>query len=152
MSLTNTEFASILEDASKRIEGNIAWSDDEDHSPAHEFRAEVGSGVGWPLFIRGRYNPAAGSLTYALILKSEGRIYGLDLGKEHHNPQCNQVGEKHKHRWSERYRDKEAYAPDDITAAVSDPVAVWKQFCVEARIEHDGELNQPPPQQGEIFQ
>ena len=45
---------------------------------------------------------AARTLTYALILKTAGRIYGLDLGKDHHNPQCEQVGEKHKHRWSER--------------------------------------------------
>ncbi|MGH8191833.1 MAG: DUF6978 family protein, partial [Rhodanobacteraceae bacterium] len=42
------------------------------------------------------------------------RIYGLDLGKDHHNPQCNQVGEKHKHRWTDQYRDKEAYEPRDI--------------------------------------
>lgn len=152
MPLTNAEFISILEDASKRIEGDIVWGEDEDHSPAWEFRAEVDSEAGWPRFIRGRYNPqAAGSLTYALILKTEGRIYGLDLGKDHHNPGCNQVGEKHKHRWSERFRDKEAYVPNDITAPVSDPVAVWQEFCAEACIEHDGEMKQPPPEQREFF-
>ena len=97
-------------------------------------------------------SPLARTLTYALILKTAGRIYGLDLGKDHHNPQCNQVGEKHKHTWSEQYRDKEAYTPNDITAQVSDPVEVWKQFCKEAGIEHDGELRQPPPtMQMEMF-
>ena len=35
--------------------------------------------------VKGRYNGAAGTLTYALILKTAGRIYGLDLGKDHHN-------------------------------------------------------------------
>ena len=151
MSLTNTEFASIMQDKSKRIDGNIAWVGDEDHSPSCIFRADVASEAGWPLFIQGRYNPLARTLTYALILKTAGRIYGLDLGKDHHNPQCDQVGEKHKHTWSENYRDKEAYVPNDITAQVSDPVAVWKQFCKEADIEHDGELNKPPPLQVEMF-
>ena len=151
MPLTNAEFASILEDASKRIEGDLAWGTDEDRSPAWTFRARIESTAGWPLFIQGRYNPLAGSLTYALILRTEGRIYGLDLGKDHHNPQCDQLGEKHKHRWSELYRDKEACVPDDVTAPVSDPVAVWKEFCTEARIEHDGRLSQPPLRQEELL-
>ncbi len=151
MPLTNAEFASIVEDGSKRIEGNIAWCEDEDHSPALEFRAEVLSGAGWPLFVRGSHNPLAGTLTYGLILKTEGRIYALDLGKDHHNPQCMQVGEKHKHRWTEQFRDKEAYVPHDITAPVSDPVAVWEQFCAEAKIEHTGSLAQPLAVQEELF-
>lgn len=145
MSLTNTEFTSILADTSKQIEGSISWSEDEDHSPSLEFRAEVQSSAGWPLFIRGSYNQLAGALTFALILKTEGRIYALDLGKDHHNPECVQVGDKHKHRWSEQFRDKEAYAPDDITAPVTDPVSVWAQFCQEANITHKGEMDQLPP-------
>lgn len=151
MSLTHTEFTSLLEDESKRIKGDIAWVGDEDHSPAWQFRAEVESDAGWSLFVQGRYNPLANSLSYVLILRGEGRICGLDLGKDHHNPQCDQVGEKHKHRWSEQYRDKEAYVPDDITASISDPAAVWKQFCAEVCLEHDGRLNRPPNQQVEIF-
>lgn len=147
MPLTNAEFASILEDSSKRIEGNIAWCQDEDHSPVLEFRAEVLSGTGWPLFVRGSCNMLAGTLTYALILKTEGRIYALDLGKDHHNPQCMQVGERHKHCWTEQFRDKEAYVPDDVTALVSDPTAVWRQFCAEARIEHTGSLARPVVQE-----
>lgn len=151
MPLTNAEFASILDDSSKRIEGNIAWCEDEDHSPALEFRAEVVSGTGWPLFVRGSYNRLAGALTYALILKTEGRIYALDLGKDHHNPECTQVGDKHKHRWTEHVRDKEAYVPDDITAPAFDPVAVWEQFCAEVGIKHRGKLAQPPAVQEELF-
>ena len=148
MPLTDAEFAAILAGA-KRIAGDIAWSDDEDRSSALIFRAEIESD--WPIFVQGRYNRRAGTLTYALILKLVGRIYALDMGRDHHNPRCDQTGEKHKHRWSEQYRDKEAYVPDDITAPVSDPVAVWRQFCIEARIAHDGRLNPPPPQQGEMF-
>ncbi|MGH8190537.1 MAG: DUF6978 family protein, partial [Rhodanobacteraceae bacterium] len=79
------------------------------------------------------------------------RIYGLDLGKDHHNPQCNQVGEKHKHRWTDQYRDKEAYEPRDITASATDPVTVWTQFCKEAKIAHHGQMMPPPPRSRELF-
>jgi hypothetical protein len=151
MSLTNTDFTSILADTSKQIKGTIRWSEDEDHSPSLEFRAEVQSSAGWPLFICGSYNRLAGALTYALILKTEGRIYALDLGKDHHNPECMQVGDKHKHRWSEQFRDKEAYVPEDITAPVTDPVAVWAEFCRQTNIEHQGNMNQPPPIQEDLF-
>ena len=86
MPLTDGEFASILSDDTKRIEEDLAWTEDEDHSPAFEFRVNVDSMSGWPLFVKGRYNAAAGTLNYALILKTEGRIYALDLGKDRHNP------------------------------------------------------------------
>lgn len=152
MALTNGEFEAILADASKRIDGDIEWHEDEDHSPSVEFRAEVSSTAGWPLFVRGSYNPLIPALSYTVILKTEGRIYALDLGKDHHNPQCNQVGEKHKHKWNEPFRDKEAYAPDDITAPADDPVAVWQQFCTEASLTHNGTLKAPPPIQMELFQ
>ncbi|MCS7288612.1 MAG: hypothetical protein NZ699_05705 [Roseiflexus sp.] len=149
--LTDKEFQDILDNETKRIEGDIAWQNDEDHSPSVEFRAEVISNVGWPLMVRGSYNPLIPALSYVLIHKSFGRIYGLDIGKDHHNPQCNQVGEKHKHRWTELYRDKEAYVPPDITAPASDPVTVWMQFCVEAKLKHNGRLMNPPPLQKRLF-
>jgi hypothetical protein len=151
MPLTNAEFEAIVADVSKRIVGDLRWSEDEDHSPAVEFRAEVQSAPGWPLFVRGSFNPLAQALSYTLILKTTGRIYALDMGKDHHNPACNQVGEKHKHRWNEQCRDKEAYVPADITALASDPLAVWQQFCQEAKITHEGELAAPPPLQKDLL-
>ncbi|MCS6997460.1 MAG: hypothetical protein NZ533_11055 [Casimicrobiaceae bacterium] len=151
MALTQAEFEALLSDATKHIEADIVWQRDEDHSPCWEFRAEVRSDSGWPLFVRGSFNPLIPALSYMLILKTEGRIYGLDLGKDHHNPQCNPVGECHKHRWTERFRDKEAYVPDDITASAAQPVDVWRQFCAEARINHQGSMIAPPPATGELF-
>lgn len=151
MSLTDHEFSTILNDRSKCIRGDIVWTEDDDHSPAREFRAEIDSRTGWALFVYGRWNPLAQTLNYSLILRTVGRIYGLDLGKDHHNPSCNQVGEEHKHSWTEKYRDKHAYKPKDITAQLSIPVAVWKEFCSEASINHEGNLSNPPPWQQEIF-
>jgi len=151
MPLTNTEFETILNDTSKRIDGDIAWQEDEDHSPLSEFRAEIQSDAGWPLFVRGSYNPLIPALSYVLILKTAGRVYGLDLGKDHHNPQCNQVGERHKHEWTEQFRDKEAYVPNDITGPASDPVAVWGQFCAEAKLTHNGKMASPPPTHADLI-
>ena len=149
--LTDSEFETILNDTSKQVEGDIVWQEDEDHSPILEFRIEVASETGWPLFVRGSYNALIQTLSFGLILKTAGRIYGLDLGKDHHNPQCNQVGEKHKHRWTEQFRDKEAYIPEDIDAPASDPVTVWEQFCAEANLKHNGKMVPPPPVQGNLF-
>jgi hypothetical protein len=146
--VTEAEFSAILDDPSKTIEGDIDWRGDEDHSPTVEFRVEVASGAGWPLTLCVSYNGLAQTLTYALIHRGTGRIYALDLGKEHRNPTGELVGEKHKHRWTERFRDKEAYAPLDITASADDPVEVWGQFCKEAKVTHRGALRAPPSTQG----
>lgn len=150
MAITNAEFEAMLADPDKRVAGDLVWRDDEDHSPAVEFRAPVISGAGYPLFVVGRLNRLSGTLSFMLIHRSAGRVYGLDLGADHHNPTCSFVGEKHKHRWTERYGDKEAYDPDDITATVDAPVAVWGQFCAEAALVHDGVLMAPPPKQEDL--
>ena len=46
MALSLTEFETMLNDTTKRIEGDIVWEEDEDHSPCQEFRAEIQSGSG----------------------------------------------------------------------------------------------------------
>jgi hypothetical protein len=148
MPLTEAEFQAILADPTKRIEGNILWDEDEDHSPAVEFRAEIESDAGYPLFVRGSVNRMAGTLTFAVIHRGVGRIYGLDMGKDHRNPNGQLVGETHKHRWTEQFQAKEAYVPPDINAPVTDPTAVWAQFCAEASIAHHGVLQHPPLVQG----
>lgn len=149
--MNQTDFEALLSDATKRVRSDITWDDDEDHSPAVEFRVEVESDAGYPIFIKGSYNALAGTLSYTVVHRGSGRIYALDIGKDHHNPSCNNVGEKHKHRWNEPVRDKEAYVPNDITAPVTDPVSVWAQFCREANITHVGVMHRPPPIQMEIL-
>lgn len=149
--MTNVEFQTILTDGTKVINGDIVWIDDEDHSPTVEFRAPISSESGYPLFVRGSYNALAETLSYVLICQGVGRIYALDLGKDHHNPSCTFVGEKHKHRWDEVQRDKEAYVPDDITATASDPIVVWHQFCMEANLRHEGTMRVPPPVQLDLL-
>ena len=150
MTITQQEFEGILADDTKEIAQDVVWRDDEDHSPGREFRAAVASEAGYPLFVIGRYNAVVGTLTYALIHRAAGRIYALDLGTDHHNPDCNRVGEKHKHRWTEGFRDKQAYVPEDITESWDRPVEVWGQFCAEARVRHTGRMD-PPAVQEELW-
>lgn len=145
MSFSEQHLMEILSDESKSIYQDLVWHCDQDQSPAKEFRADVATNTGYPLFICGRYNPMAKKLSYTLIYRGVGRIYALDLGREHCNPSGEPVGEKHKHRWNDRYRDKFAYVPDDITAPWNQPVWVWEQFCSEARILHMGTLAVPVP-------
>jgi hypothetical protein len=149
--MTQAEFESLLSDTTKRIEQDISWQEDEDHSPGVEFRVQVDSDLGFPLFIKGWYNREAQTLSYALIFRGVGRIYGLDLGKDHHNPSCVYVGEKHKHSWSDVVRDQDAYVPADITLPASDPLGVWREFCQEAKINHVGVMRPPPSRTLEIF-
>lgn len=133
----------ILEDPDKAIEGDIDWSPDQDHPTACTFRVPIQTAGHVPLSIYGRWNPSAGKLTYSLLLRGAGRIYGLDLGVRHRNPSGSVVGETHKHRWTDSQADKFAYEPSDITAGLDKPVEVWKQFCAEARISHTGKLGHP---------
>ena len=143
MALSQHEFESILHDSSKTIVGRITWSVDEDHSPAREFKAKIKSDANYPLYVVGRYNASAETLSYVLVLFGVGRVYALDLGADHRNPDGSLVGSKHKHRWKEGFRDKQAYVPDDITEPWDKPVEVWKQFCRQARIHHEGKMNSP---------
>lgn len=141
------EYEALMSDTTKRIDRQIDWSIDEDHSPAVSFLVEINSEPAYPLYAKGYLNRAARKLTYVLIHRAEGRIYGLDLGKAHRNPDGISVGEKHKHRWSERFGVKDAYVPADITETVDRPVEVWDQFCAEANLIHNGKMNLPPAEQ-----
>ena len=143
MTMTQEEFEAIIADVTKEVSENIVWADDQDHSSAQEFRAEVNSATGHPIFIRGWYSPLSGKLSYSMIHRGIGRIYGLDLGADHRNPDGTRVREKHKNSWREGARDKWAYEPEDITAPWNRPVEAWEQFCSEANLRHSGTMSQP---------
>lgn len=145
MTLRQQEYDAIIADDTKVIAKNIVWEGGP-NSPAQEFRVEVDSAAGYPIFIQGRYNPSAGKLSYAIIFRGEGRIYGLDLGADHRNPNGARVGDKHKNYWREGSRGKWAYVPNDITEPWNRPVGVWQQFCAEAKLTHSGIMSQPAVQ------
>lgn len=144
MTISQQEFEAILADDTKRITGNIVWGDDIGHYPAREFRAEIRNDGNYSMFIVGEYIPFSGKLSYSLILRGTGRIYGLDLGAAHRNPDGEMVrGNKHKNYWKDGYRDRFAYIPEDITATWDQPVEAWHQFCAEANLNHQGIMRRP---------
>ncbi len=149
MALSKQEFDTILNDTTKTIAEDISWEGTRDFS-AREFRINIDSDEGYPIFVKGWYNPASAKLSYAIIHRGVGRIYGLDLGAEHRNPDGEFVGEKHKNFWVPGSRDKWAYVPTDITETWTRPVAVWNQFCREANLQHLGTI-QNPVSQGELL-
>ncbi|MCY3538754.1 MAG: hypothetical protein OXH10_02665 [bacterium] len=140
---TQDEVNLILADSTKLIATDINWLPDPDHPPALRFRVPVISAQEVLLKIQGRWNPKAGKLSYILLHPGLGRIYALDMGVEHRNPTGGCIGDVHKHTWTDRYRDAMAYVPLDITATWDQPVEVWRQFCAEANIRHDGTLATP---------
>jgi hypothetical protein len=72
---------------------------------SYEFKIEVETAGGWPLYMKGTFNPLVPAVSYAVISKNSGRIYALDLGKAHKNPDGTRVGDTHKHRWTEEHKD-----------------------------------------------
>ncbi len=114
------------------------------------FDSQVLNDSGEPLYLRGWFNPYSGKLSFTLLRQGTGRIYGLDLGAGHRDPKGETIEGTHKHRWTEQYRDKQAYDPPDITADWNDPRSAWQQFCAELTMQHDG-IFQSPAVQGELM-
>lgn len=137
------DFDALLADPSKEIRGDVTWTRDSGSSRAVCFRVGVHTNPPCPLIAVGRFDPSAGKLTFALIHRRAGRIYGLDLGAAHRNPDGAILRGAHKHHWKPGWKDRIAYRPPDITAAWDDPVTVWKQFCAEANLRHTGVLERP---------
>ena len=139
MPLSQQEYDDIINDTTKVIGEDIAWESGR-NSPVKDFRIDIDSDDGHPIFVKGWYNASSGKLSYAIIHRGVGRIYGLDLGADHINPNGEPVGEKHKNYWVPGSRDKWAYVPDDITETWNHPAAVWRQFCDEANLRHLGTI------------
>jgi hypothetical protein len=137
--------------APKNIVEDIDWSPDEDHSPTVEFRVNVDFEGRAGLSVRGTYNALAQKLSFLFLYQGTGRIYALDMGVDHHNIDCHNVGEVHKHKWTDGQGAKFAYVPIDITEPATNPHGVWEQFCRESNIVHFGTLGPIPAAQLDLF-
>ena len=139
MTLSQNEYEEIMNDDDKFVWGDIAWVP-SDNPDAQTFRVDIESDR--PLFVQGWCNPFSGKLSYTIVHREVGRIYGLDLGAGHNNPDGQRVGEMHKNYWRGGHSDW-AYVPQDITAPLNRPLEVWEQFCNEANLQHLGRMSPP---------
>lgn len=149
MVLTQKEFDEILSNKTKKI---IAWVGDKKNSETVKFRVPISWDQDYKIVVDGSYNRYLDRLSYKIIHKEIGRrIYGLDMGKNHRNPDGKLVGENHIHKWSEEYEDRKAYSAQKyISYPANRPREVWQEFCQEANIDFQGVMEEIPPTQLEV--
>lgn len=146
MLFSKREFDKIMSDKSKKIIENIAWEGDKKDSETVKFRVSILSQKDHNIFADGSYNRYLERLSYKIIHKGIGRrIYGLDMGKDHKNPDRTIVKGDHIHEWDEDFGDKIAYSANNIiTSKATNPIEVWKEFCREAQIDFQGIMEEIP--------
>jgi len=124
----------------KRIVGQNQWRQGDDGNWYTEIPVKAEEQL--PLQLYGRFNPRTGNYTFILFC---GRLNlrRVDVGKHHHNPDCDNVGTPHKHTWTERFRDKWAYKPPEMknTDSIGNTFA---QLLTECNITLDGRFVEPP--------
>ncbi len=90
--------------------------------------------------------------SFSLLYRGEYRIRALDVDGSHQNKHTDRarwVGQTHKHRWTDRCRDRYAYTPIDILASdVEDQLA---EFCAECGVSYGASIDAVPAGQGELF-
>ena len=142
--LSQPEFERLLADPTKRIAGDIAWTDDAGHPTAQQFRAGIDSDGGWPIWARGWWQPLSKKLTYTIVHAEAGRIFGLDLGSVPHlNPSGEQLIGGHMHIWAETEGDQPAFPRGGVGYSWENPIEVWQIFCAEVNLVHRGRLLPP---------
>jgi hypothetical protein len=129
----------------KWINENPEWKPSEGYQ---RFRVPVGCEEAYALQLIGTFNPNLGNYTYVLLLGTQP-IRRLDVGKAHHNPQCDRVGPHHKHTWTDAHSDRWAYEPDDID--FTDLETAFHGFLKECGIGFSGRLTKPVVHK-ELFQ
>ncbi len=131
----------------KRITGQNQWEERDDHNWYTEMEIEANEQL--PLRLYGRYNPRTGNYTF-IFFCGRLNLRRLDIGKRHHNPDCQNVGTRHKHTWTDRYRDKWAYEPPEMQDIETIREAFTK-FLAECHITLEGRFIEPPTGYQEVL-
>lgn len=147
--MTQGELAAILADTTKRVAGDLSWRQHSDISFAVAFRADVVNSAGDTYRVAGYFNRETGVTTFSLFSDADGRVFGMCVGKDHHNPSCTHTGRAHVHQWTSAEGDKNAYQIQ--VASEGQPITLWRDFCRLANMQHTGDLNEVPPMQLELL-
>jgi hypothetical protein len=145
--VTKGEFDSLLANRNKRIDGDIKWGESKGIPNVFDFRVTVFSTTGYALVIKGSHNRLLNKTSFTLFNQKVGRIFSVDFDRSHGD-----AGNCHLHRWngSKCIVLKATATPQ----TASNPLSLWKWFCEQAGISHNGNLaNLPeqPPVQASLF-
>ncbi len=153
MGLSFTEFESWLYDNTKTIEEDIFWTpiSNDNHESGFGFRVSIKSAIELPVELSGYFNLKSRKLSFSVIHKTEGRIYGLCTGDAKHREGTKWIFGKHKHRWDESEKLGHVYEPNDITAKWDQIEDVLRQFGAEANITLECDIDDPPSHQERLF-
>lgn len=138
------EIDAILQDPAKTIEGEIRWSPDPQHAAAWTFYMPVAHSGTTPLDARATLRREANTLSYLLVLRGSGRIFGICWGYDHLNPSGEIVSGPHVHKWTSEHLDRWVEPFGGASAGTGDPILAWREFCALAHIAHLGEVHPPP--------
>ncbi len=136
--LDESEIARVLS-VPKHIDQNIQW---KTHGGYKTFSTDVVSEeADYEMILVGSLTEATGYVKFNLFVGSQP-IAMLHVGKIHHNPDCERLeGKVHKHRWSDAYREKRAYLPNDIDVTTIE--SGFRSFLNECNIELRGRFVAP---------
>ena len=115
----------------------------------YKARGDVAGVEGFDLAVEVTWNPRSDKASACLFVKHVkplwSRIYGVDLGEDHHNPDCQLTGDPHRHdKWSVKYGVKfGSAAPDLVGRSVPE---MFGMFLEECGIEMPGTLVMPKVQ------
>lgn len=148
--ITEQEVNHLME-APKSIIEEIRWTS----KPGREHILEFVVPIKTPndtikLQLVANINTKINKFSFTILYNGSIRIKSLDIGKGHRNPPDRKIniGKKHKHTWTNEWKDQWAYKPDDITDGADFDQVFW-EFLKECNISFDGELPPLPPVQEE---
>ncbi len=108
-----------------------------------EFRVKVVSDAGDQLSVKGSHNRKLGKTSYTLF--STVRLFSVDYDRNHAD-----VGNFHVHTWDASQQKPIAAKANAETEIGKDPLQLWKWFCEQTHIRHDGTLESLPRVQEEL--
>lgn len=119
----------------------VVWRASPSHPDSEQFEVKIfAEGFEAPLILRGWHSKPRWSFTLDYFGL---RIRGIDTSR-HRNPANGEVfpyGKIHKHRWTDRFNDKEVYAPEDIDDESLE--SIFRTFLGESNVRFTAQYLRP---------
>lgn len=132
--MTAEQVRDFISRPDKRLIGDVVLQSATGHAVAFAFRDRIVYGGEPEVELQIWFNPNArdGKVSIAYFSAGIGRIYGLCVNISHSGMKL------HKHNGPKSV--DQPYVPKDITAPASNPQGVWREFCTETGLTHDGDF------------